>query len=146
MAVTRPAASGATKTAVRRAEATAIYVWEGTDKRGVVMKGEQPAKSANLVRAGKNPQHLVRPCRGCDVIIFRLPPQKAVPHAAPREKRLVPRRGKAAGKFDGGGAGGHARSVTVDRPALKNPRDDLGRSKCRISGPWPFSESVSIAR
>ncbi|WP_242102991.1 type II secretion system F family protein [Lysobacter sp. M2-1] len=28
-----------------------MYVWEGTDKRGVKMKGEQQAKSANLVRA-----------------------------------------------------------------------------------------------
>lgn len=27
------------------------FVWEGTDKRGVKMKGEQPAKSANLLRA-----------------------------------------------------------------------------------------------
>ncbi|MBF6025881.1 type II secretion system F family protein [Lysobacter niastensis] len=27
------------------------FVWEGTDKRGVKMKGEQPAKNANLVRA-----------------------------------------------------------------------------------------------
>jgi len=27
------------------------FVWEGTDKRGVKMKGEQPAKSANMLRA-----------------------------------------------------------------------------------------------
>jgi type IV pilus assembly protein PilC len=27
------------------------FVWEGTDKRGIVMKGEQPAKTANIVRA-----------------------------------------------------------------------------------------------
>jgi len=27
------------------------FVWEGTDKRGVKMKGEQPAKSVNLLRA-----------------------------------------------------------------------------------------------
>ena len=27
------------------------FVWEGTDKRGVTMKGEQPAKNANLLRA-----------------------------------------------------------------------------------------------
>ena len=27
------------------------YVWEGTDKRGVKMKGEQPSKNANLLRA-----------------------------------------------------------------------------------------------
>lgn len=37
--------------APRRAEAMPIFVWEGTDKRGTVMKGEQPAKTANLVRA-----------------------------------------------------------------------------------------------
>jgi type IV pilus assembly protein PilC len=36
---------------VRRAEAMPVFVWEGTDKRGITMKGEQPAKSANLVRA-----------------------------------------------------------------------------------------------
>ena len=47
MAVTRNAA----KTATRRAEATPIFVWEGTDKRGVKMKGEQPGKNANLIRA-----------------------------------------------------------------------------------------------
>ena len=47
MAVTRPAA----KTATRRAEPTPIFVWEGTDKRGVKMKGEQPGKNANLIRA-----------------------------------------------------------------------------------------------
>jgi type IV pilus assembly protein PilC len=28
-----------------------IFVWEGTDKRGTKMKGEQPAKSENFVRA-----------------------------------------------------------------------------------------------
>ena len=28
-----------------------VFVWEGTDKRGTKMKGEQPAKSENLVRA-----------------------------------------------------------------------------------------------
>ena len=47
MAVTRNAA----KTATRRADATPIFVWEGTDKRGVKMKGEQPGKNANLIRA-----------------------------------------------------------------------------------------------
>ena len=47
MAVTRNAA----KNAARRAEQTPIFVWEGTDKRGVKMKGEQPAKNANLIRA-----------------------------------------------------------------------------------------------
>ncbi len=47
MAVTRTAA----KTAVRRAEPMEVFVWEGKDKRGTKMKGEQPAKNANLVRA-----------------------------------------------------------------------------------------------
>jgi type IV pilus assembly protein PilC len=47
MAVTRPAA----KTAARRNAPIPIFVWEGTDKRGVKMKGEQPAKNANLIRA-----------------------------------------------------------------------------------------------
>ncbi len=55
MAVTRSVARTATKTtiktAVRRAEPLAIFVWEGTDKRGVVMKGEQTAKNANFLRA-----------------------------------------------------------------------------------------------
>ncbi|WP_343224903.1 type II secretion system F family protein [Cognatilysobacter bugurensis] len=37
--------------APRREEAMPVFVWEGTDKRGTVMKGEQPAKNANLVRA-----------------------------------------------------------------------------------------------
>ena len=27
------------------------FVWEGTDKRGVKMKGEQPARNANLLKA-----------------------------------------------------------------------------------------------
>ncbi|WP_078758910.1 type II secretion system F family protein [Novilysobacter spongiicola] len=49
MSATRSAAKPTTP--VRRAEAATMYVWEGTDKRGVVMKGEQPAKNANFVRA-----------------------------------------------------------------------------------------------
>jgi type IV pilus assembly protein PilC len=48
MAVTRTAAK---KTVARRPDPLEIFVWEGKDKRGVVMKGEQPAKNANLVRA-----------------------------------------------------------------------------------------------
>ena len=47
MAVTRTAA----KTEARRAEPTPIFVWQGTDKRGVKMKGEQAGKNANLIRA-----------------------------------------------------------------------------------------------
>ena len=50
MAVTRRVAKAAAKP-VRREQAMPLYVWEGTDKRGVKMKGEQPAKNANLVRA-----------------------------------------------------------------------------------------------
>ena len=47
MAVTRTAA----KQTTRRPDPLEIFVWEGKDKRGVKMKGEQPAKNANLVRA-----------------------------------------------------------------------------------------------
>ncbi|MCA1715070.1 MAG: type II secretion system F family protein, partial [Gammaproteobacteria bacterium] len=47
MAVTRPVA----KRVVRRPDPLETFVWEGKDKRGVTMKGEQPAKNANLVRA-----------------------------------------------------------------------------------------------
>jgi len=48
MAASRPVAKPET---VRRAEALPIFVWQGTDKRGVKMKGEVPARNANLVRA-----------------------------------------------------------------------------------------------
>lgn len=55
MAVTRTAA----KTAARKAAAKPArlgvtldtFVWQGTDKRGTVMKGEQQSKNANLLRA-----------------------------------------------------------------------------------------------
>jgi type IV pilus assembly protein PilC len=47
MAVTRSVA----KKAIRRPDPMEVFVWEGTDKRGTKMKGEQPAKNANLVRA-----------------------------------------------------------------------------------------------
>ncbi|WP_159017308.1 type II secretion system F family protein [Cognatiluteimonas profundi] len=47
MAVTRTAA----KQTARRADALEIFVWEGKDKRGIKMKGEQPAKNAALVKA-----------------------------------------------------------------------------------------------
>lgn len=50
MAVTRRGAAEASR-AARRPEALPIFVWEGTDKRGTRMKGEQAAKSAVLVRA-----------------------------------------------------------------------------------------------
>jgi type IV pilus assembly protein PilC len=48
MAVTRTVAK---KNVVRRPDPLETFVWEGKDKRGVKMKGEQPAKNANLVRA-----------------------------------------------------------------------------------------------
>jgi type IV pilus assembly protein PilC len=52
MAVTKSAVKSTTRTApARRADAMPTFVWEGNDKRGVKMKGEMPAKSANLVRA-----------------------------------------------------------------------------------------------
>ncbi|MEG3156686.1 type II secretion system F family protein [Lysobacter zhanggongensis] len=50
MSATRTATKP-TATPVRRAEALSLFVWEGTDKRGVVMKGEQVAKNANFLRA-----------------------------------------------------------------------------------------------
>ena len=48
MAVTRPAAKQAAAAAVNPLE---LYVWEGVDKRGVKMKGEQQARNANMLRA-----------------------------------------------------------------------------------------------
>lgn len=51
MAVTRTAAKQKVATTVRRAEALPVFVWEGSDKRGKKMKGEQVAKNANLLRA-----------------------------------------------------------------------------------------------
>ena len=52
MAVTKSVAKTAARSApARRPDAMPTFVWEGNDKRGVKMKGEMPAKSANLVRA-----------------------------------------------------------------------------------------------
>jgi len=54
MAVTRSAAKTAAKTAprpVRDGVTLPMFVWEGTDKRGKKMKGEQQAKNANMLRA-----------------------------------------------------------------------------------------------
>ena len=48
MSATRTAAK---PTAVRRPDPLAVFVWEGTDKRGIKMKGEQQAKNANMLRA-----------------------------------------------------------------------------------------------
>src|SRR5690606_19915077 len=49
MSVTRSAAKPAPP--ARRPDEMAMFVWEGTDKRGVTMKGEQAAKNPNFVRA-----------------------------------------------------------------------------------------------
>ncbi|SDY63614.1 type IV pilus assembly protein PilC [Lysobacter sp. yr284] len=53
MSATRSATRAAAKTApqVRRENPLALFVWQGTDKRGIKMKGEQAAKNANLLRA-----------------------------------------------------------------------------------------------
>jgi len=51
MSVSRTAVKSASANPVRRAEPMTMFVWEGTDKRGVVMKGEQTAKNANFLRA-----------------------------------------------------------------------------------------------
>lgn len=50
MAVTRSAAKKTTPV-VRDTNQMSTFVWAGTDKRGVVMKGEQQSKSMNLLRA-----------------------------------------------------------------------------------------------
>ena len=49
MAVTRSAAKTATPS--RPGLTLDTFVWEGTDKRGIKMKGEQQSKNANLLRA-----------------------------------------------------------------------------------------------
>ncbi|MEH6416365.1 type II secretion system F family protein [Pseudomonas sp. CGJS7] len=52
MSATRSATRAATKSpAVRRENPLDLFVWQGTDKRGIKMKGEQSAKNANLLRA-----------------------------------------------------------------------------------------------
>ena len=48
MSATRTAAKTA---AVRRPPPQPMFTWEGTDKRGTKMKGEQTAKNANMLRA-----------------------------------------------------------------------------------------------
>lgn len=52
MSASRAAAKSSTsKTAVSRLPPLQEFVWEGRDKRGVVMKGEQIAKNPNMLRA-----------------------------------------------------------------------------------------------
>ena len=50
MSATRTATKTATPVA-RRQNPLQMFVWEGVDKRGTTMKGEQPAKNANMLRA-----------------------------------------------------------------------------------------------
>ena len=49
MSATRTAAKAPPVT--RRLNPMQVFVWEGVDKRGTTMKGEQPAKNANMLRA-----------------------------------------------------------------------------------------------
>ena len=52
MAVTRSAAKPAARAPVARAGVTLdTFIWQGTDKRGVKMKGEETSKNANMLRA-----------------------------------------------------------------------------------------------
>lgn len=51
MAVTRTAAKTTLNRPAREGVTLPMFVWEGTDKRGKKMKGEQQARNANLLRA-----------------------------------------------------------------------------------------------
>jgi len=51
MAVTRSAAKTATRPVARAGVTQETFVWQGTDKRGTRMKGEEQSKNANLLRA-----------------------------------------------------------------------------------------------
>src|SRR3546814_18094564 len=69
MAVTRSAAKTAAAHSaakpVRDGVTLQMFLWESTDKRGKKMKGEQQAKSSNMLRAKLRPQgiqpRLVKP-------------------------------------------------------------------------------------
>jgi type IV pilus assembly protein PilC len=59
MATTRAAARASAKAAPpQRANPMEVFVWEGTDKRGMKIKGEFQAKSANFVRAELRKQNI----------------------------------------------------------------------------------------
>lgn len=51
MAASKATARAAVKAKPRTLNTLETFVWEGTDKRGTKMKGEQQAKNANLLRA-----------------------------------------------------------------------------------------------
>ena len=51
MSASRAALKPATKTAASRLPQLQEFVWEGRDKRGTIMKGEQLAKNQNMLRA-----------------------------------------------------------------------------------------------
>lgn len=61
MSATRSAIPNATRTANRgvQQEPMPTFVWKGKDKRGVIMKGEQQAKSEALVRAELRRQGII---------------------------------------------------------------------------------------
>ncbi|MDQ3287764.1 MAG: type II secretion system F family protein [Pseudomonadota bacterium] len=50
MSATRTATKSGVSS-VRREEALPLFVWEGTDKRGTTMKGEQVSKNVNMLKA-----------------------------------------------------------------------------------------------
>src|SRR5690606_24140689 len=51
MAVTRSAAKTASRPVARAGVTQETFVWQGTDKRGTRMKGEEQSKNANRLRA-----------------------------------------------------------------------------------------------
>ena len=62
MAVTRPLskkAKAARQAAARTPTVLQTFMWQGTDRRGVKMKGEHQAKTANMVRAELRRQGIV---------------------------------------------------------------------------------------
>ncbi len=51
MAISRSAAKKTTTATAPRENPLSLFVWEGVDKRGIKMKGEQASKNANMLRA-----------------------------------------------------------------------------------------------
>lgn len=51
MATTKAIAKAKARTTTRSLNMLETFVWQGTDKRGTTMKGEQQAKNANMLRA-----------------------------------------------------------------------------------------------
>ena len=76
MAVTRKAA----RPPARRPDGLELFVWEGTDKRGTRMKGEQQSKSAALLRAELRRQGIV------PTVVKTKPKPKVKPKATGKPK------------------------------------------------------------